>query len=202
MVYLLIWICVIGIYIQTPECCEDKWVAYDRLGVCYRLYTTPRLEWVDAKDFCSKQDAELTDLYDYTEQMFVKDNLVRRIRAHGVWIGISDDGDEGDWRWVNNSRANIDRFEWWPGNPDNANVEDGFFDSFFGEDCVEISLKSKYRGQLNDYSCDERMPFICKKKGKPGKLSIRQTSRSYLLPVCLFVSFYAFSQQYFSHISG
>jgi hypothetical protein len=43
------------------------------------------------------------------------DNLLRRIRAHGVWIGISDDGDEGDWRWVNNSQADIDRFEWWPG---------------------------------------------------------------------------------------
>jgi hypothetical protein len=55
-----------------------------------------------------------------------------------------------------------------PGNPDNANVQDGFFDSFFGEDCVEISLKSKYRGQLNDYHCEERMPFICKKKGKSG----------------------------------
>jgi hypothetical protein len=65
----------LGIYIQTPECCEENWVPYDRLGVCYKLYTT-RLEWEDAKDFCSKQDAELTDLYDYTEQMFIKGKLL------------------------------------------------------------------------------------------------------------------------------
>ncbi|XP_045186974.2 CD302 antigen-like [Mercenaria mercenaria] len=163
MDYSLAWVIVTVFFTQASEFCPPKWVWSGQFNACYKVFMTPK-DWEDARNFCEKRNAKLTDLYDYEEQMFIKDTLLEAVSGHGVWVGATDDDEEDDWRWVDNTKVDIDRYSWWQGNPNNGDVPP-FIDLVIpGEDCLEISLKTRYRGQLNDYNCEKKMAFICKKK--------------------------------------
>lgn len=163
MDYLFSWSIATVLLIHTAELCDPGWILYNRFNVCYKLFEAPLMRWAGAKTVCVRQNAKLADIYDYKEQLFIAGSVLQNSSGrHGVWLGASDIAEDGEWRWVDNTTMDIGRFEWWEGNPDNNDV---FWDfDLFGEDCLEISLKEKHRGKLNDYKCQSKMPFLCKKK--------------------------------------
>lgn len=68
----------------------------------------------------------------------------------GNWhhIGLTDQDDEGRFKWVTGSNLEYNNF--WPGEPNNSGGK---------EDCAEM----RYSGLWNDVSCNKEQYFICEK---------------------------------------
>ena len=53
------------------------------------------------------------------------------------------------------------------GNPDNGG---GILNEFefpsTGENCLQMSTETGFRGKLNDYYCDKKLYFVCKNTGQ------------------------------------
>ena len=75
--------------------------------------------------------------------------LGKRVRVW--WIGASDEGNEGAFRWrASGGALPADWPRWRAGEPNDAGAG--------GEDCVEADAA----GQWNDNSCDRTRSFVCK----------------------------------------
>jgi len=68
----------------------------------------------------------------------------------GVWIGLSDEAEEGKFKWVSGSPASFGN--WLAGQPDDAN---------HGEDCATLTLGD---GKWNDADCGTPLPYLCEPK--------------------------------------
>ncbi len=84
-----------------------------------RLYSfcSGDLDWRDARDRCTSRGQALASLETDEEDAFV----VGQVRARGLapaWVGLHDIGDEGNWRWVDETP--IARTAWGPGEPNNG----------------------------------------------------------------------------------
>jgi len=68
-------------------------------GHFYKVYPE-RMTWHDAKRFCEELGGHLVTITSAQEQSFVAD-LARRSAIPGsTWIGLTEEGHLGDWRWV------------------------------------------------------------------------------------------------------
>jgi hypothetical protein len=70
--------------------------------------------------------------------------------TEGVWIGLTDQKDEGKYRWSNGALMSYGN--WLPKQPD---------DSSGGEDCATLTLGD---GRWNDVDCIRPLPFLCEGK--------------------------------------
>ena len=71
----------------------------------------------------------------------------------GVWIGMSDEAEEGKFRWIDG--APMTYANWLPGEPNDGK------DRGAAEDCVTLTLGS---GQWNDIECGTPLPYVCESK--------------------------------------
>ncbi len=67
--------------------------------------------------------------------------------ATSMWIGLTDQEEEGVWLWVDGSEAEFT--SWGAGEPNDSG----------GEDCVHTNWSTL--GTWNDYPCESAQPFIC-----------------------------------------
>lgn len=117
----------------------------------YRL-VLESLDWAGARQRCLADGADLVIINDASENQAV--NELRKAGEFGsIWIGATDDDNEGDWRWVDQSRVK-DGFEAWEGGEPN---DGGFFGS--SEDCAE--LRDSEGDHWNDTACDDTRPAVC-----------------------------------------
>ncbi|XP_075787227.1 C-type lectin domain family 4 member K-like isoform X2 [Pelodiscus sinensis] len=109
--------------------------------------------WFEAKQFCVSQGSHLTSVSSQGEQKFLSTGT----DGHSYWIGLTDLGTEGRWRWVDGSeyRADASRRFWFPGQPDNWQKEPGG-----SEDCVHFHTRKETL--WNDAPCTLRFRWICK----------------------------------------
>uniref|UniRef100_A0A8C4KAK3 C-type lectin domain-containing protein n=1 Tax=Dromaius novaehollandiae TaxID=8790 RepID=A0A8C4KAK3_DRONO len=63
-----------------------------RLGIYY--FSTDRKPWQDAEDFCVSTRSHLASITSAEEQVGAW------VGSRGHWIGLTDAGTEGTWRWV------------------------------------------------------------------------------------------------------
>ncbi|XP_065454484.1 C-type lectin domain family 4 member F-like isoform X2 [Chrysemys picta bellii] len=109
--------------------------------------------WDEAERFCVSQDSHLTSVSSQAEQEF----LSNETKGEYHWIGLTDRGTEGRWRWVDGTeyRADTSRGFWVWNQPDN-------WDQGIGgsEDCVHIHPLN--RNLWNDVNCTEPSRWICK----------------------------------------
>jgi C-type mannose receptor len=68
----------------------------------------------------------------------------------GLWIGMSDEAEEGKFRWVNGAPTTFTN--WLPGEPSDGGGKGE------GEDCVTLTLGS---GKWNDVDCGLPLPYLC-----------------------------------------
>ncbi|CAM5142224.1 unnamed protein product [Natator depressus] len=122
------------------------WRFYD--GNLY-YFSQEKKPWDEAEQFCVSQDSHLTSVSSQVEQEF----LSSEIKGQSHWIGLTDRGTEGSWRWVNGTefRADASRGFWEENQPDNWHQGTGG-----REDCVEI------RPRWNDANCTLPSRWICK----------------------------------------
>uniref|UniRef100_A0A8C2LLI3 C-type lectin domain family 4, member f n=1 Tax=Cricetulus griseus TaxID=10029 RepID=A0A8C2LLI3_CRIGR len=106
--------------------------------------------WHEAEKFCVSQGAHLASVTSQGEQAF----LVKSTSTVHHWIGLTDQGMEGNWRWVDGTPFNpaLSNGFWGKNQPDNWRHSSGEV-----EDCVHMQQ------QWNDMICGAAYPWVCKK---------------------------------------
>ncbi|KAG6922888.1 C-type lectin domain family 4, member f [Chelydra serpentina] len=117
--------------------------------------------WDEAERFCVSRDSHLTSVSSQAEQEF----LANESKGRDHWIGLTDRGTEGSWRWVDGTeyRADASRGFWAPNQPDNWDQGTGG-----GEDCVHIHPINQ--NLWNDANCTLPYRWICKHAHGPAGL--------------------------------
>ncbi|XP_078530700.1 uncharacterized protein LOC144817774 isoform X1 [Lissotriton helveticus] len=107
-------------------------------------FSTGKKNWTDAEEFCVFHDSHLASITTSEEQSFIKDTMGRG----AVWIGLTDEGSEGKWRFVDGSKYGDPLF-WTGDNPDNWKDN---------EHCAAITAHEDW----NDADCALVAKWICK----------------------------------------
>ncbi|XP_034628447.1 C-type lectin domain family 4 member K [Trachemys scripta elegans] len=118
-------------------------------GGNFYYFSQERKSWDEAERFCVSQDSHLTSVSSQAEQEF----LSNETQGEDRWIGLTDRGTEGSWRWVDGTeyRADASRGFWMQNEPNNA---------YGGEDCVHT--EPRYQNLWNDNKCIRPFRWICK----------------------------------------
>jgi len=120
--------------------------------------------WIEAHEVCNVMGAHLTEIETEVDYALIKSyllNLEHSIGKIGWFIGLSDQANEGNWRWYDN-RMLLNVSHWMDDHP-NTNPENQ-------DDCVLLN-ENDYK--FRDTNCYDEMPmespvsFICEKTSFP-----------------------------------
>jgi len=118
--------------------------AYGAGGRVLKLHTEKKT-WAEANAICRVEGGELVKV----------DNAAvnARLAAYGMknanlWIGATDAGHEGSWRW-NDGRVATKSF-WYPREPNNC---------CGGQNCAVVNFRQP--GKWDDQGCNARNSFVC-----------------------------------------
>ena len=84
-------------------------------GHHYKIFQNP-MSWHEAEVFCQNQGGYLATLTSQSENDFVYNNLIASASSY-VWLGGTDEGSEGNWRWVTGEAWQFTN--WKSGEPNN-----------------------------------------------------------------------------------
>ena len=115
-------------------------------GTRYCVSPQPLLTWDEASTACEQRGWSLATLDTAQEQAFLRRTLAARLTMARLWLGLTDQAQEGRWRW--SSGAPVQMTQWGSGQPDNAN----------GEHCGEWRLD---HNDWNDILCDRPRRGLC-----------------------------------------
>ncbi|KAK7929118.1 hypothetical protein WMY93_005513 [Mugilogobius chulae] len=127
--------------------CPTGWRSY--MYSCYYTSETKR-NWKNSRDYCKSKGADLAIVTTREEMTFIN-GLYSSDKE--VWIGLTDDGVEGHWTWVDGTPLNASATFWGNGQP---NSYDGR-----NQDCVEFWHRATGHGEWNDESCKIEQYWIC-----------------------------------------
>jgi uncharacterized repeat protein (TIGR02543 family) len=111
----------------------------------YELYKP--LTWKEAKAFCEKKGGHLATVTSAVENAALS-TLLESSNAAGIWIGATDEGTEGTWRWVTGEKFSYSN--WTTGQPDNCSNAEHY-----------ACMWQDYSGKWNDTTNDTQNYFIC-----------------------------------------
>jgi len=111
------------------------------------LVVTEKMTWNQAVAYAKKLGGHLVTIFDKAENDFVTDLAKSKGVGRTYYIGFTDLGSEGKWRWVTGQK--ITYTNWSGGEPNN---HDGI------EHCCEVGWHSKYG--WNDSPCDQNLSFV------------------------------------------
>nr|XP_042701943.1 C-type lectin domain family 4 member F-like [Chrysemys picta bellii] len=122
-------------------------------GGNFYYFSQEKKSWDEAERLCVSQDSHLTSVSSQAEQEF----LSNETQGKGRWIGLTNRGTEGSWRWVDGTeyRADASRGFWAPNVPNNY-------------DCVHTEPSK--RNLWNDNKCTRHFRWICKQAHGPAGL--------------------------------
>ncbi|XP_030848933.1 brevican core protein-like [Strongylocentrotus purpuratus] len=136
--------------------CPFGWSRFT--GSCYR-YFSRKVSWQAAQNECRGLGANLVSIHDRAENTFAYSLIVidgcNAYTMHGengyAWIGYHQP--RGPFAWSDGSSLGYEN--WRRGQPDNYNY------GYATEDCAH--LRSDPAGSWNDFTCNKRIGYICKK---------------------------------------
>ena len=139
------------IHLETRTREEGEYVKTNKGGPNQlKLYIEAK-NWKDASDHCQTEGGQLASVLSAEEQM-----KVEKLTGDGtvVWIGASDEEEEGVWGWSDGSPWNY------------TNWKSGFGNRGKGKNCAEFAIPSTLFGRLKgsgwaDVSCTILHSFIC-----------------------------------------
>ncbi|XP_040892082.1 asialoglycoprotein receptor 1-like [Toxotes jaculatrix] len=106
--------------------------------------------WLKSGEDCQSRGADLAIITSQDEMSFIN-GLYGSDKE--VWIGLTDEGVEGHWKWVDGTP--LTTAFWSKGQP---NSYDGR-----NQDCVEFWHRATGRGDWNDENCNVEQNWICEK---------------------------------------
>ncbi|XP_067400746.1 perlucin-like isoform X1 [Emydura macquarii macquarii] len=124
--------------------CPQGWEEFQRN--CY-FFSSDKESWEQARISCNEHTAELAVISNQWEQTF----LAGGINSTHHWIGLSNEGTEGSWLWVDGSPVSYT--SWSAGNPDvNKTLKI----------CVRLTGRG---GAWSRAQCETRYNFVCERAG-------------------------------------
>jgi len=114
-------------------------------GHTYAVLASPAT-WADAREVCRSMGGDLVSLEDRSEMIFVAE-LAEAVDVDRIWVGVSDEEDEGVWEWADGSAAQFT--SWHHGEPNGGRQENA----------VEMLIETKTwndipGGRLRAYICE------------------------------------------------
>jgi hypothetical protein len=131
---------------DKPLACKSG-RAFSSGGVAYCLNAVDRT-FAEAKRACAADGGGLAVLGTLAENRAVRDAMAARFAATRMWIGLTEAGEDGNWRWT----SGVPYFEfaaWEVGEPNNFNNE---------EHCAELHAAT---WMWNDLDCGVALPSVC-----------------------------------------
>nr|XP_053653938.1 perlucin-like isoform X2 [Cherax quadricarinatus] len=129
------------------SCLEETCCPYPYqrvLDECFYL-STEKLSWSHARQYCHGMKGTLAmPINVYALESFVHD----KGGSVFVWLGATDEGQEGEWKWLNGRPIKSE--DWSGSQPDNY---DG------NEHCMD--LRPEWHPPLNDARCSNKQRFAC-----------------------------------------
>lgn len=111
----------------------------------YQWFGTQQKTWVNAKSACASIGGYLATVTSAAENTFVTTLANDNNNALGIWLGGTDEAQEGSWKWVNGETWSY--IAWSAGEPNNAGNEDYIY-----------SVNGKWNDLANNpYS----LPYVC-----------------------------------------
>uniref|UniRef100_F6TGD6 C-type mannose receptor 2 n=1 Tax=Ciona intestinalis TaxID=7719 RepID=F6TGD6_CIOIN len=139
-----------GICPQPVRGCGDFWVEGQFGEYCYQFNFQSSQTWVQARDACRQQNADLLSITSPKEQAWIAAGRINVVTTV-MWLGMSDITVEGNWAWSDGYP--LVYLNWRAGQPN----------SYGGnEDCGAIITRN---GLWGDTPCSRHLSFICKKRG-------------------------------------
>jgi len=129
----------------------------------FELYVA-KTTWLEAKVECERRGGYLAVINNV-----LVDNVIRQLTnglSNSVWVGGTDEGSEGNWRWINGEPFNYTN--WYSGEPNNSASDGG------PENYLQFFVSGSERGKWNDaanYS-EKVSGFICEYSLFPEKITL------------------------------
>ena len=141
--------------------CDQGWHYFN--GSCYQLNDGQQAIQTHARaqTICRSWQAYLVNIESQEENDFV----ARLAPATDIWIGYTDAGQEGTWKWTNNARTSS-YTNWAKRQPDNHGNADCAL--IWGSRGKPFNLAARHvplnrLSAWDDQRCSERKPFVCEK---------------------------------------
>ena len=122
---------------------------------CYKFFSEEK-NWTEAKNTCEQVSGQLTSIHSKEESGFVI-CLQDPASVHTTWVG--GQRNQTGFTWIDGTSFDFDN--WYMGQPDNQGGN---------QNCIEIHSNpgQDWHERWNDFSCDEKRSFVCKKEPVGG----------------------------------
>ena len=104
--------------------CPHGWIDAKHVNLgCLYFEKDNVYSWFVAKTFCENLNSHLVEIFDSTQQTFLKQKLLEFDKSFVWWIGLTDSPNysvEGTWIWL--SSGNISTYYSWGINEPNGGV--------------------------------------------------------------------------------
>jgi hypothetical protein len=144
---------------DTPDVCPLNCLWDHPQGRRLHLFCWyPTQTWAAASELCASQGMRLVKIESQSEQ----DYVLSWHDPDNSWLGGSDAGEEGTWKWQDGSvfwedDAAAELFaDWAGGEPSNSG-------SSGNEDCLLLNGTATPDSWWNDHDCNDPLPFTCER---------------------------------------
>ncbi|XP_019745043.1 CD209 antigen-like isoform X1 [Hippocampus comes] len=124
--------------------CQSGWKKFE--NSCY-FTSTSKKTWYLSRNYCQGKGADLVIINSKAEMVFI--NGLFSINKE-VWIGLTDEGVEGQWKWVDGTAMTLSY--WADGQPNSYNGN---------QDCGEFWYRSSGNAEWNDEKCSSQRYWVC-----------------------------------------
>ncbi|CAG2220824.1 unnamed protein product [Mytilus edulis] len=139
--------------------CATGWITTFGLRSCY-LFSNDNKDWIGAQSGCRKLGGSLTDIETNNELNFL--NREVRSRFSVYWIGGTNNGTEGKFRWEPSGQP-FNVTNWSLGEPNNVgNIEDCV--NYSRQKRTIIYYLQKGTAGWNAANCNSKFNYICEIK--------------------------------------
>ncbi|XP_013396998.1 C-type mannose receptor 2 [Lingula anatina] len=132
---------------RRPKVCPAGWLYCGVTGMCYQFNSRENVKktWSAALEDCEQKGANLLSYQSMAEKYWV----LSKMKSSAFWCGLNDLQTDGKWIWSDDTPYDAKIVNWAPGEPNNWGGN---------EDCAIVIGNA----QMNDLSCEWKLPYICK----------------------------------------
>uniref|UniRef100_A0A8C3FSR7 C-type lectin domain-containing protein n=1 Tax=Chrysemys picta bellii TaxID=8478 RepID=A0A8C3FSR7_CHRPI len=137
---------------QVWTCCPMGWKHFQ--SSCY-YFSIDTMNWSDSETNCTGMSSHLVVINTGTEQDFILNWIKRTVTSFqnkNYYIGLTDQAQEGQWHWVDQTPYNETAAFWRQGEPSNSKMEN----------CAVMHAETNAnRKNWNDIPCSTKVNRIC-----------------------------------------